>query len=87
MTQRRQGAFQPLIVGVDLLLRVQAAIHDDVRRKRVARQHQMLTPVVCFAPDRLAVHLRGDVDLLTCIGIVISPPRRNRAPASIYIPV
>lgn len=57
------GAFQPFIVGVDLLLRVQPAIHYDVRRQRVARQHQVLTPVVCFAPDRLAVHLRGDVYL------------------------
>ncbi|CZW09786.1 Uncharacterised protein [Enterobacter hormaechei] len=61
--KRCQGALQPLIVGVDLLLRVQAAIHDDVRWQRVARQHQVLTPVVCFAPDRLAIHLRGDVDL------------------------
>ena len=63
MAQRRQGAFQALIVGVDLLLCVQPAIHDDVCRQRVARQHKMLATIVCFAPDRLAVHLRSDVDL------------------------
>ena len=63
MAQRRQGAFQPLIVRVDFFSCVQTAIHDDVRRKRVTRQYQMLAPVVHFAPDRLAVHLRGDVDL------------------------
>lgn len=61
--QRGQCAFQPLIVGIDFIFRVQPAIHDDVCRQRVARQHQMLTPVVRFASDRLAIHLSGDIDL------------------------
>ena len=51
MSQWCQCAFQPLIVGVDLLLRVQPAIHDNVCRQRVARQHKMFTTVICFAPD------------------------------------
>ena len=63
MSQRRQGAFKPLIMGVDFFLRVQTAIHDDIGRQRVTRQHQMFTTVVCFAPDRLAVHPGGDIDL------------------------
>ncbi len=31
----------PFMVGVDLLLRVQPAIHYDVRRQRVARQRSL----------------------------------------------
>src|SRR5690606_16305533 len=63
MTQRRQRALQALVVRIDLARRVEASVHDDVGRQRVARQYPMLAPVVRNLADLLGVDLGGDVDL------------------------